>query len=108
MKVDVATFFDSIEHLLQEDLISLLQKKRCDHFCISVPWYHTCMSDEWFKNWKHRRENEHIHHFDAHGLVGVLMDVGCKIVYVGNPEDRIRISNSNLHNILTVIGTRKI
>jgi hypothetical protein len=108
VKVDVATFFDSMEHLLQEDLISFLQNKRCDHFCISVPWYHASMDDKWFKDWKHRRENEHIHHFDAHGLIGLLMDVGCKIVYVGNPEDKIRTPSSNLPNILTVIGTRKV
>jgi hypothetical protein len=104
--VDVMTFFDSMEHILDEDLVTFLQQKKTKHFCISVPWYHEAQGTEWFENWKHRRPNEHIHHFDVHGLIGLLLEVGCKIVYVGNPEDKIRTPSSNLPNILTVIGTR--
>jgi len=106
VEVDVITFFDSLEHLLEEDLVSFLRNKKCKHFCISVPWYHESKGTSWFESWKHRRENEHIHHFDAHGLIGLLTDIDCKVVYVGNPEDKVRIPNSNLPNILTVIGTR--
>jgi hypothetical protein len=104
--VDVMTFFDSLEHLLVEDLVPFLQNKKVKHVCISVPWFHTSQKPDWFINWKHRRENEHIHHFDSNGLIGLLIDAGYKIVYVGNPEDKVRTPASNLPNILTVIGTK--
>ena len=56
---DIITFFDSLEHCEDIDFIS---KLNCNYIVISLPWCHY-FSDEWFKNWKHRRENEHFASF---------------------------------------------
>ena len=57
---DVITFFDSLEHF--ED-IEFVRDLKCSAVCISVPHCHY-RNDEWFENWKHRRPNEHLWHFD--------------------------------------------
>ena len=107
VEVDVMTFFDSLEHLQLRDLVTFLNNKKTKHFVISVPWFHETMGDSWFENWKHRRENEHIHHFDAHGLISLLSHCNCTIRHVGNDEDKIRTPSSDLPNILTIIATKK-
>ena len=104
VEVDVMTFFDSIEHLDMPNLHEFLQSKKTKYFVISVPWYHESCGDDWFMNWKHRRENEHFHHFDSSGLISLLTDINCKIIHVGNDEDKIRTPYSNLPNILTVVA----
>jgi len=104
--VDVMTFFDSLEHLDIENLKPFLLEKKAKYFIISVPWFHESCGDEWFLNWKHRRENEHFHHFDSSGLISLLSDIGCKIIHVGNDEDKIRTPYSNLPNILTVVAKK--
>ena len=95
---------DSLEHLEMESLDWFLYCKRAKHFAISVPWYHEFKGPEWFSSWKHRRENEHFHHFDSHGLLAIMDRINCKVLYIGNPEDTIRTPYSNLPNILTVIA----
>lgn len=104
--VDVITFFDSLEHLVDSNLIPFLQNLKTKYVCISVPWYHEEQGTEWFMNWKHRRENEHIHHFDSHGLVDLLQQSGYKVLYLNNDEDQIRIPVDELPNILTVIAKK--
>jgi hypothetical protein len=105
-EVDVVTFFDSIEHLPEKSLRTFLNNLRTKYVCISVPWYHEEQGDEWFMNWKHRRENEHLHHFDSHGLVRLLTISKYKILYLGNDEDAVRTPVSDLPNILTVIAKK--
>jgi len=107
VEVDVMTFFDSLEHLIQRDLTTYINKLKIKHICVSVPWMHESQGSYFFRNWKHRRENEHIHHFDCHGLINLLTHCDYKIIHVGNDEDAIRTPYSNLPNILTVIGTKK-
>ena len=93
--VDVLTFFDSLEHIFQEDLIPFLQSLSCKYFVISVPWCHHTLGEEWFYNWKHRKPNEHFHHFDTNGIIGLLVESGCKIIHVCNDEDQIRKSTDD-------------
>lgn len=104
--VDVMTFFDSIEHLPYINLDMTLKNKKVKHLVISVPWFHESLGTEWFRNWKHRRENEHFHHFDSNGLINLLVQTGCKIRYVGNAEDTVRTPVDNYPNILTVIASK--
>jgi hypothetical protein len=106
VEVDVMTFFDSLEHLNVENLIPVLQSKKAKYFIISVPWYHESCGEEWFMNWKHRRENEHFHHFDCNGLTNLLIKANCKIIHVSNDEDKIRTPFSDLPNILTIVAKK--
>jgi hypothetical protein len=98
---DVVTFFDSLEHF---DDIKVLDKIKCKYVVISVP---NCISDdpEWFMNWKHRRPDEHLHHFSANSLCLFLNSQGYSIHTISYFEDTIRKS-PGVNNILTVVAEK--
>ena len=96
---DVITFFDSLEHF--ED-IDFVRDLKCNAVCISVPHCHY-KNDEWFKNWKHRRPNEHLWHFDKSSLKTFMHRMGYELVSYSNVEDTIRKNNKEESNILTCI-----
>jgi len=97
---NVICFFDSLEHF---DDISIIKNLNCDYIFISVPWCHY-NSDEWFLNWKHRRPNEHLWHFNDTSLVNFFKENGYEKIYLGNFEDTIRKNlNDNQPNILSAI-----
>lgn len=96
---DVITFFDSLEHC--ED-IYFLDKLDCNYLCISVPWCHN-FDDEWFMNWKHRRPNEHLWHFNSESLKNFVESQGFTLINSTNIEDTIRKTNHSYPNILTSI-----
>jgi hypothetical protein len=106
LDVDVITFFDSLEHIQDFDLVPFLKSIKTKNIIVSVPWMHERLGPEWFRRWKHRKENEHFHHFDSHGLIQLLHDSGFKITHICNDEDNIRKSVSYLPNILTIIGKK--
>ena len=94
---DVVTFFDSLEHFEDIYTIRALQTR---YIVISVPWCHN-FSDEWFRDWKHRRPNEHLWHFDSSSLVRFMDDVGYELLNKCSIEDTIRKSSGTWKNILT-------
>ena len=97
---DVITFFDSLEHF--ED-IEFVKDLKCRVVCISVPYCHN-KSDEWFENWKHRRPNEHLWHFDKDSLVKFMERMGFVLCSYSNLEDTIRKNpDQEEPNILTCI-----
>lgn len=96
---DIITFFDSLEHFPSLDFLSELKSK---NICISVPWCHN-FSDDWFSNWKHRKPDEHIHHFNNTSLSLTMKSVGYKMIHHGNLEDLVRKHDNNYPNILTAI-----
>jgi hypothetical protein len=102
MKVDLVTFFDCIEHFPQENLEEILKDINSNHVCISVPW---CHFDN-FEQWKHRKPNEHFHHFDVRGLTELLNRSGFDLIVAASIEDQVRTNNGMKPNILTVIGKR--
>lgn len=96
---DVITFFDSLEHYPDIDFV---QKLNCNYVAVSLPWYHN-ISDEWFSTWKHRKPDEHLHHFDLSSLTNFMRSQGFRLVGHSNVEDTIRKSVSTLPNILTAV-----
>ena len=96
---DVVTFFDSYEHMKD---ISILNRIKTKYLVISLPWCHY-VSDDWFKNWKHRKPNEHLHHFDLNSLVQYVTAQGYSYVTHSNIEDIIRKPVDGLPNILTTV-----
>ena len=94
---DVVTFFDSLEHF---DDIYAIQALRTRYIVTSVPWCHY-FSDEWFRDWKHRRPNEHLWHFDSTSLVSFMNDIGYELLNQCSIEDTIRKSDGAWKNILT-------
>ena len=96
---DVITFFDSLEHFEDIDFVKDL---KCNYTCISVPYCHY-KDDEWFRNWKHRRPNEHLWHFDQTSLTNFMIRMGYELVSGSNIEDTIRKNKENEFNILTCV-----
>ena len=99
--VDVVCFFDSLEHFDSIDFVKDLSTK---YVFISVPWCHN-LSDEWFLNWYHRRENEHLYHFNEKSLKTFFTDCGYECIFTQNFEDIIRVNASvaPLPNILSCL-----
>jgi len=96
---DVITFFDSLEHYPDIDFV---KKLNCNYVIISLPWCHN-IGDAWFDAWKHRKPDEHLHHFDLSSLTNFMRSQGFRLVGHSNVEDTIRKSASTLPNILTAV-----
>ena len=96
---DVISFFDVLEHFKD---ISFVRNLNCGYVYISVPWCHN-FSDEWFKNWKHRREDEHLWHFNDISIVNFFEEMGFELIIKSNIEDFIRTPVDKNKNILTCI-----
>jgi len=76
---------------------------KCSVVCISVPNCHY-KDDEWFENWKHRRPNEHLWHFNKESLVKFMKRMGFVLCSYSNLEDTIRKNNDQIEtNILTCV-----
>ena len=102
---DVVTFFDSLEHFDDLTCIKLL---RAQTVVVSLPWYHPYLGPEWFARWKHRRPGEHLWHFTPEALAKLFTRAGMRAVYVGNPEDDVRLPEPDAQgpNILTMVFRR--
>ena len=96
---DVICFFDVLEHF---EKIDFVQNLKCDYIFLSLPWCHN-FSDEWFSNWKHRRPEEHLWHFDEKSIKNFFNEMGYEMIDYSNIEDLIRVSNEDYPNILTCI-----
>jgi len=101
----LVTFFDSLEHF---DILPTSGKWQAETVMVSVPWFHPCLGWEWFKSWKHRRPGEHLWHFTPDSLSKLFRGVGMRAVYVGNPEDEVRLPEPDAQgpNILTMVFRR--
>lgn len=97
---DVITFFDSLEHFQDPTFIKNLN---CNFLCVSIPWCHYMGDDDWFKNWKHLRPEEHFWHFDKNSLIKFMAENNYEYILGGNLEDLIRKPDKDRENILTCI-----
>jgi hypothetical protein len=102
---DVVTFFDSLEHF---DDLTCIKLMRARTVVVSLPWYHPYLGPEWFARWKHRRPGEHLWHFTPETLAKLFHRAGMRAVYVGNPEDDVRLPEPDAQgpNILTMVFRR--
>lgn len=94
---DVTCFFDVLEHF---DDIYDIRNLMSEYVVISLPNCHY-FSDEWFSNWKHRRPNEHLWHFNAPSLMNFMGEMGYKTLDLSNIEDIVRQGDGDVFNILT-------
>lgn len=98
LEVDVITFFDSLEHFPD---IEFVRDLKCKYVVISLPWCYNGHDDSWFLNWKHRREDEHLYHFNETSLISFMYNRGYDLINYSNLEDKIRIDVNLTPNILT-------
>ncbi len=102
-KVEVVTFFDSLEHF---DNIYDIHRLRCNHILISVPFCHY-LDDDWFLHWKHRKPNEHLWHFNLDSLQNFMKAMGFNYRAHSYLEDVIRKPTDERYpNILTSFFSR--
>lgn len=94
---DVVTFFDSLEHFPD---IEWIKNLKCRSIIITVPHCHY-KSDEWFNEWKHRKPDEHLWHFNQSSLIRFMDRMGYHPIRVSNVEDVIRKNKPDEENILT-------
>jgi SAM-dependent methyltransferase len=102
-RFDVVCFFDSLEHTTSpRDVIKTIDTK---YIFISVPWcYYETKGEKWFMDWKHRKPDEHLHHFNEKSLSEFMKSCGYETIDVSNIEDVIRIRyDKELPNILSGI-----
>jgi len=100
---DVITFFDSLEHMPENEFVKDLD---CNYICISLPWCHY-FSDDWFDTWKHRRPDEHIWHYNDESLSSYMNAMGYNTLLMSNIEDTIRKGVDSHPNILTGIFEKR-
>lgn len=86
-QVEVMTFYDCLEHF---DEISWVASLDVRFLVITVPNCHSPEDDEWFKNWKHRKKSEHIHHFNKESLWRFMQSMGYRTIMISDVEDSIR------------------
>jgi hypothetical protein len=98
----VYTFWDALEHV--PDLDAVLSAIDCETICISLPWCHYHRDGlQWFDTWKHRKPNEHLHHFDADSLTQLLAKHGfTNRRALSFHEDIVRKGDGRLPNILSM------
>lgn len=97
---DVISFFDVLEHFEDIEFVKNLKTK---YIYISVPWCHF-FSEQWFMNWKHRRFDEHLWHFNPNSLDKFMLGMGYKLISNhSNIEDSLRTPEFNYENILSCI-----
>lgn len=99
---DVITFHDCLEHIPDLSFVKYLQ---CKTLVVSLPWCHS--TGDWFDNqYKHRKPDEHLHHFNRRSLADFMWSTGWRPVASSYHEDIVRKSTHGKENILTMAFKR--
>ena len=101
---DVTCFFDVLEHF---NNIYDIRNLMSEYVVISLPYCHY-ISDDWFADWKHRRPNEHLWHFNGSSLMNFMGELGYKTLDLSNIEDIVRSGADGTANILTGVFVKDI
>ncbi len=100
---DVACFFDSFEHVPDHKFMEWLN---ANWLVFTIPWFHMELGLDWFRQWKHRRPGEHIHHFYPDSLTRMLGHYGYRFVASQDLEDGIRRVRNGHENTFTAVYKR--
>lgn len=102
---DVVTFWDVFEHIPD---LSFIEHLLCDTVVMSLPNCHYfTKGKQWFdEKYKHRKPDEHLHHFNAMSLENTMRHYGWKVIAIATFEDIIRKSTHGSSNILSMAFKR--
>lgn len=106
VKADVYCFWDVLEHFPSVDFLRELQAHT---ICVSLPYCHFHTEGKgWFEEqYKHRKPDEHIRHFNQHSLQAMMAYYGWQAVAISTHEGIVRKSTHGLQNILSMAFKRK-
>ncbi|WP_245459980.1 methyltransferase domain-containing protein [Mesorhizobium sp. M1B.F.Ca.ET.045.04.1.1] len=89
---DLVAMFDVLEHIPD---LGFLARLKTRHLAVAVPYCRWrelgADGDAWFRTWRVRLPNEHLHHFDRDSLVALLAHNGFDCVTLNGFEDGIRL-----------------
>lgn len=100
---DIVCFWDSLEHL--KDPYDTVKKLDSKYVAVSLPWLPINLNK--FDEWKHKKPDEHLHHFNQESLIKFFDSLGYDCICVSNIEDTIRKSDINKPNILTGVFVKR-
>lgn len=102
---DVVAMFDVLEHIPD---LSFLGELETEAIAVAVPFCRQReLGDAWFRDWRMRLPNEHLHHFDEDSLNAMLGHYGYECEQVGWFEDGLRLRDDEAGpNILTAYYRR--
>ena len=100
---EVISFFDVIEHFSNP---YFLKDLNCKYIVCSLPHCHN-FSDEWFEDWKHRKPNEHLWHFNEESLIKFFDVQGYSKINTSDFEDVVRKSKETYSNILSGVFLKR-
>lgn len=102
---DVATFFDSLEHLRDPD--ETVATVDAQYVMVSVPWCHYPDNWEWFSTWRHYRVGEHVWYWNRESLDLLFQLLGYHPIMHSSFEDKFRPNpQQDEPNILSAIYER--
>lgn len=86
---DVAAFFDVLEHIPD---LSFLNRLMTSSLAVAVPYCRWReLSDGWFRDWRMRLPDEHLHHFDPESLCLLMNHHGYRCIDLNYFEDGLRL-----------------
>ena len=84
-----SALFDVLEHIPD---LSFLAQLRTNSLSLAVPYCRWReLGDDWFRDWRMRLPDEHLHHFDRESLVALLSSYGFHCKELNTYEDGLRL-----------------
>ena len=85
---DLTALFDVLEHLPD---LSFLGRLRTAALAVAVPYCRWReLGDDWFRAWRMRLPDEHLHHFDSDSLCALMQHYGYHCTDLNSFEDGLR------------------
>lgn len=103
---DVVAMFDVLEHIAD---LSFLKRLSTEYLAVAVPYCRWSeLGDDWFREWRMRLPDEHLHHFDRESLPKMMTHYGYDCVSLNTFEDGIRLrAGETGPNILSGLFRRR-
>ena len=107
---EVVTFWDALEHV--EFMHTVINADFCPYFiAVTVPalpcGFNNGNFKDKFSEWKHRKPNEHLHHFTPLSLKLFMKKQGYKLSSLCHVEDYIRVNKDCTPNTITALFVRE-
>jgi hypothetical protein len=86
---ELTVLFDVLEHIPD---LSFLDRLSTSNLAVAVPhcrWRE--LGDDWFRTWRMRLPDEHLHHFDTESLCELLRGHGYRCTDLNTFEDGLRL-----------------